>query len=141
MKMDLPLFSAKQTKTKNPAKQTKSEFGKEGEDVSCNFLRSKGYNILGRNIRETFGEIDILARHPKGILVFVEVKSVNLNREGYGPEDQMSLAKIQKLRKTCEFLANKHPELLDRKKGWQIDSLCLTKSDKYFEIKHYENIA
>jgi len=119
----------------------KSEFGKEGEVAACNYLSRKGYSILGRNVWEKFGEVDIVAKDRKGTLVFVEVKSVSSNESGYTPEDQMSSAKIGKLRKTCEFLANKYPELLNEKRGWQIDSLCLTKIGKDFEIKHYENIA
>jgi putative endonuclease len=134
------MFSAKHKKANNPAKPEKFEFGKEGESIACNYLCKKGYQILGQNVWERFGEIDIVARHPQGVLVFVEVKSVNANKEGYGPEDQMSAAKIKKLRKTSEFLANKYPELIN-KKGWQIDSVCLTKTEKDFEIKHYENIA
>lgn len=135
------MFSAKQTKVKNTAKSSKSEFGKEGEIAGCRYLKGKGYQILGTNLWEKFGEIDILARHPKGSLVFVEVKSITSNKAGFSPEDQMSKSKIMKLRRTCEFLANKYPELINKKEGWQIDSLCLTKNIKDFDIKHYENIV
>lgn len=132
------MFSAKQNKGKNAAKQ---EFGKEGELAAFNYLLKKGYSILGRNIWEKFGEIDILARDRSGITVFVEVKSVMANKTGYGPEDQMTSAKIRKLRRTCEFLANKYPEFINEKRGWRIDAICLTKLENNFEIKYYENIA
>lgn len=135
------MFSAKHSKSKNTAKSPGLDLGKEGEIAACKYLVSRGYAVLGANIFEKFGEVDVVARRPDKTLVFVEVKSLTINQEGFFPEDQMSGSKIMKLRRTCEFLANKYPELIDENKGWQIDSLCLTKSGKDFEIKHYENIV
>jgi putative endonuclease len=38
-------------------------------------LMLKGYRILGRRVRNRFGEIDLVARSPSGILCFIEVKA------------------------------------------------------------------
>jgi putative endonuclease len=38
-------------------------------------LMLKGYRILGRRIRSRFGEIDLIARSPSGVLCFIEVKA------------------------------------------------------------------
>jgi len=48
--------------------------GVRGEKTAARFLRRKGYEILRRNFRTRFGEIDIIARDGH-TLVFVEVKS------------------------------------------------------------------
>jgi putative endonuclease len=50
------------------------DFGKTGEDLACEELCRRGYEILARRYRTRLGEIDIIARHA-GALVFVEVKA------------------------------------------------------------------
>lgn len=43
------------------------------EDAAALYLAKIGYEVLERNYRSRFGEIDIVGRHD-GLLVFVEVK-------------------------------------------------------------------
>ena len=52
----------------------KNEIGKRGEGIAAEFLTGKGYEILERNSRTVFGEIDIVARY-KSLMIFVEVKT------------------------------------------------------------------
>ncbi len=52
----------------------KSEIGKQGEDLACEYLQGKGYKILTRNYRYGHGEIDIIAMDGE-TLVFIEVKT------------------------------------------------------------------
>ena len=47
--------------------------GAWGEAVAAEYLRKKGYKIIGAQYRTRFGEIDIIAEN-KTFLVFVEVK-------------------------------------------------------------------
>lgn len=47
--------------------------GRFGEEQAANFLRRKGYELVGLNYRCRYGEIDIIARSGRYI-VFVEVK-------------------------------------------------------------------
>jgi putative endonuclease len=50
------------------------ELGRRGEEEAARFLESRGWTILGRNVRVGRREVDlIVARHH--VLVFVEVKS------------------------------------------------------------------
>jgi putative endonuclease len=49
--------------------------GRDSESLAALMLRLKGYRILGRRIRTHAGEIDLVARSPRGILCFVEVKA------------------------------------------------------------------
>ena len=38
------------------------EFGKQGEDYACQYLETKGYQIIQRNFSCKQGEIDIIAK-------------------------------------------------------------------------------
>ena len=78
-----------------------AETGRFGEDEACRFLMSKGYEILERNFRCRFGEIDIVARCPDCV-VFAEVKTRRDRRfaeaaQAVGPSKQ------RKLRSTALF--------------------------------------
>jgi putative endonuclease len=56
----------------------KQLLGRFGEAAAAEFLRKKGYEILGMNYRTRLGEIDLIAADKKYV-VFVEVK---LRRSG-----------------------------------------------------------
>jgi len=49
--------------------------GRSSETLAALMLRLKGYRILGRRIRTRAGEIDLVAKSPRGVLCFVEVKA------------------------------------------------------------------
>lgn len=53
--------------------------GRRGEFLASLLLIAKGYRILGRRVRTHVGEIDLVARSPRGIVCFIEVKV----REGF----------------------------------------------------------
>ncbi len=60
--------------------------GDQGEAQAAGYLKERGYAILERQWRCRFGELDIVARSPGGVLCFVEVKrrgkgSIGLPRE------------------------------------------------------------
>lgn len=57
--------------------------GKYGEDLACNYLKSKNYKILDRNYRNRFGELDIICLH-SNIIIFLEVKSRYTSKFGEG---------------------------------------------------------
>lgn len=49
-------------------------FGRRGEDAAAEFLRRRGLEVLARNVRTAFGEIDLIATDGE-VVVFVEVKA------------------------------------------------------------------
>ncbi len=51
----------------------KKLLGRWGESVAAEYLRAKGYKIVGLNYRTRFGEIDVIAQN-RQYIVFVEVK-------------------------------------------------------------------
>jgi len=77
--------------------------GKKGEDIAAAFLEKKGYNILFRNYKCSFGEIDIIAKHKK-TLSFIEVKTRSTKKYGL-PQEAVTPAKQAKIsRVALEFV-------------------------------------
>lgn len=63
-------------KLKSLAKWLRPPVGVRGERLAARHLRRAGYRVLARNLRNRFGEVDILAEAPDGrTVVIVEVKS------------------------------------------------------------------
>ncbi len=95
-----------------PDKRTeKRKLGDIGENIACEFLRRRGFEIIERNYLRKWGEIDIVARKAD-VIRFVEVKSVshatlppNVSDETdskYRPEDNMHPWKLQRLARTIQ---------------------------------------
>ncbi|OCX42700.1 hypothetical protein A7X81_06515 [Campylobacter ornithocola] len=104
-------------------------FGKKGEDLACEYLKTQGFEILKRNFHSKFGEIDIIAKKDR-ILHFVEVKSTQGN---YEVAYRLDNKKYNKIIKTIEYYFMKHKS----DANFQIDLLCVYKND----IKLLENIG
>lgn len=78
----------------------KKESGNQGEALAARYLTERGYAVLARQWRCRFGELDLVARSPEGVLCFVEVKrrkagAIELPREAVTP------AKRKRLRLTA----------------------------------------
>lgn len=122
---------------------SKSQIGQIGEDMACKYLKSKRYKIICRNYRQKWGELDIIAKAPDKTLVFVEVKTLQKsNFAGLTPEENLTPAKLKKLKRTASLFAGSNQELIDNQKGWRIDliAITLTNEEKCCDLKHYENI-
>ena len=76
-----------------------SEKGRFGEDLACRFLIKKGYNILERNYRSRYGEIDIIAENENN-LVFAEVK-LRKNADFALPSQFVDSRKIRRISQTA----------------------------------------
>ena len=59
-----------------------NQVGKTGENLAANFLEKQGYEILHKNWRYSYYEIDIVAKKGKK-LHFVEVKTLTTSKNGY----------------------------------------------------------
>jgi putative endonuclease len=122
-----------------------SKTGKIGEDIAHKYLLNNKYLILYRNHKERFDEIDIIARHPDGTLIFCEVKTLNGDRGsfwgGFMPEDNLSRQKRRKMIRAGQIFLLRHPKLASGDKGWQIDLIAIVlKNGKLADLRHYENI-
>ena len=117
----------------------RSETGKLGEDIAERFLKKNRYKIVGRNYREKWGEIDIIAISPKKALVFVEVKTVTGPNPYVEPEEHLTRQKLTRLQRTAELYANNQENKVI-KNGWRIDLLAIVIDGDSAEVKHYRNI-
>lgn len=109
-----------------------------GEDIASKFLKKKGYKILEKNFRKTYGEIDIVAVKDD-FLVFVEVKTRKTTLFG-GAIEAISSYKIRKLLKTAQFYKSISKNLPD---SLRMDAILidLDSFGKVREIKHIEDIS
>ncbi len=116
--------------------------GKWGETVAADFLERRGYQVLARNVRTAYGEIDLIARHETGGLVFVEVKTRTNSRFGY-PEEAVDARKLGHLVSSAQAYMNERPQEADQ--GWRIDVIAVQgrPGDNIEEVSfvHFENIA
>lgn len=75
----------------------RKELGHLGEQAAARYLEERGYQILERNHRTPFGELDLIARFQRQ-LVFVEVKT--RRGKGFGsPAEAITRKKQQRLRR------------------------------------------
>jgi len=119
----------------------KSQLGKLGENLACEYLVKKGYKIIDCNFRQKWGELDIISKAPDRTLVFVEVKTMTgSGGNGLQPEDQLTKSKLQKLKRTASLYAGHNSKLIKDDKGWQIDLIALTIDGENCDIRHYENV-
>lgn len=84
------------------------EAGRFGENEACRYLMAKGYEIIARNYRSRYGEIDIIARQD-GTVVFVEVKT-RRDRAFAEAAQAVGPSKQEKLRKTALLWLSEYGE-------------------------------
>ena len=82
------------------------KIGTEYESRAAEWLEDIGYEILSRNFRSSYGEIDLIARQG-ACLVFVEVKYRKNSNSGK-PEEAVSLQKQRKISKTADYFRVKY---------------------------------
>jgi putative endonuclease len=107
--------------------------GKWGEDTVAAYLAERGYEIITRNARTPYGEIDIVAKQDD-ITIFVEVKSRTSNKMGL-PEDSVNARKQAHMLACAEHYAAENA--IDH---WQIDVIAVEgQVGLEPKITHFEN--
>ncbi len=79
-------------------------FGKEAEVAAEQSLRQQGYRILGRNVRFSNGELDLVAKKDDTI-VFVEVKARRTAKFGGAPFAVTPQKQQRLIRLAAQYLA------------------------------------
>lgn len=121
----------------NDARQA---LGKWGESQAAQYLTQLGYQIVARNFRTPYGELDLIAQVGSGDdseLVFVEVKT-RASRSFGPPEVAVDQRKQAHLIASAEHflsLQEKLPSI------WRIDVIAIQRSGVNVEpeIIHFEN--
>ena len=125
-----------------------NDIGKLGEDLAVKWLVDKGYQMVTRNYRKPFGEIDIVARETRGRIHFVEVKSVSyetrdlledaVSHETWRPEEMVHREKQRRFKNIIQTWLSENPNIID----FQIDIITvrLVPREKYARISIIENV-
>ena len=115
----------------------KKELGEKGEQLAVNFLIENDFEIIERNYRYGYGEIDIIAKDlSDGITAFIEVKT-RQNLDFGEPEYAITKNKQRQIKKMAElYLYDKEFEELD----CRFDVIAVLLEDiNNPSIKHYVN--
>jgi putative endonuclease len=109
------------------------KIGRWGEEAVAIYLKERGYEILARNARTPYGEIDIVAKQAD-LTIFVEVKTRTSNKMGL-PEESVNLRKLAHMLACAEHYAAENA--IDH---WQIDVIAVEgKVGSEPKITHFEN--
>jgi putative endonuclease len=112
----------------------KKGIGAWGEKIAAEWLAEHGYQIVGKNIRTPYGEIDIIAQQGD-VTIFVEVKTLTSSREFF-PEKNITLRKQQHMFNAAQYYSAEHE--IDH---FQIDAIAVEgKPGNKPNITHFQNI-
>ncbi len=110
------------------------QIGAAGEDKAVSWLLKNGYSLVSRNYRKRSFEVDIVVLDLKGVLRFIEVKTVL-----HGTEDFASYSienrNIARYFKAVECFLADHPEQINRQIS--MDAIIVHNDS----IKYYQNIT
>lgn len=107
--------------------------GKWGEEAVAAYLAERGYEILARNTRTPYGEIDIVTKQGD-VTIFVEVKTLRSSKNFF-PEQNVTTRKRSHMVACAEHYAAENA--IDH---WQIDVIAVEgKAGLELKITHFEN--
>lgn len=91
---------------------SRAEIGALGEQLAVDYLTALGHEILDRNWRCRYGELDVIAvDRSTGTVVFVEVKTRTSDRFG-GVAEAVTPDKVRRLRRLAGLWLAEHAD------GW-----------------------
>jgi putative endonuclease len=76
--------------------------GTIGEERAVSFLVKSGHEILSRNYRSRYGEIDIVCQSNSGIIIFCEIKNYKKHAM-VSPVEKVANGQINRLRRVGEI--------------------------------------
>lgn len=88
------------------AAEGRRSLGEAGEWLAHDLLARAGYDILARNWRAPFGEVDLIARRD-GELHFFEVKTRRAD-DRFTPADNVTPAKIRRYQRLAAYFLRQH---------------------------------
>ena len=114
------------------------ETGALGESLALGYLVGKGYELVERNYRTRFGEIDLILRG-EDVLVFVEVKA--RRGRGFGdPLEAVTPRKQARVRRMAEaYMAGQRPEFVEGFEEIRFDAVGVIVGVGTNEVRHVED--
>ena len=101
------------------------EKGRKGEQLAIDFLKKKGIEIIAKNVRTEYGEIDIIARH-NAELLFIEVKT-RYTKEFGEPETAITHQKRKHMINSARAYLMENYE---KDPVWRIDVIAINMNKK-----------
>jgi putative endonuclease len=118
--------------------QARRRTGQIAEDLVAAHLAAEDWEIVERNARTRYGELDIVARDG-AVLVFVEVKGARVDTD-YGPERPICSIDFRKQRKVRRLAAAWISERRDQPRYADIRcdavGVTLDRDGRALEIEH-----
>ena len=123
-----------------------NKIGSLGEKIAAEFLEGKGFKIVSRNYRKTYGELDLVA-FKANKCHFVEVKSVSwetprssgngVSHETKNPLENIHPQKVQRLKRVIQVYLVSH-EIRD----WQFDiiAVLIDQNKRTAKVRYFEDV-
>jgi putative endonuclease len=110
--------------------------GIQGEKTAAGHLARLGYEIISRNVRTPYGEVDLIANY-SGFIVFLEVKARRSRSHGL-PEEAITARKKSRLLASAQYYLQQRG-LLDA--AWRIDVVAVEygRAGRLERIEVFEN--
>jgi putative endonuclease len=116
--------------------------GSIGERIAVEHLTARGYEIVARNYRTRFGELDLVAAN-EAALVFCEVKTRLAGSRGgpAGPLDAIGLRKREQVRKMAKQWLVEGPSDRPHRDQLRFDAIgiTVTGSGALVALEHLED--
>ena len=117
------------------------ELGQKAEDLAAEYVLSLGWNVIARNVRNEYGELDIIAMDPdEAELVIVEVRARTIGKM-QSPVESVGSRKLRALTRASEW----YVESLEWSGFWRIDLIGITVNNKKapddWELEHIRDIT
>jgi putative endonuclease len=113
------------------------QLGDTGEQLAADHLAHRGFQILDRNYRTRWGELDIVACDGRQI-VFCEVKCRIANRAGRDPLESVHPSKRAQVRRMAGrwLIEREHPHVRDLR--FDAIGVTLAPDGKLLRLDHLE---
>lgn len=117
-----------------------------GERTAAEFLEERGFQLVERNVRTPYGEIDLIVQKsgqgcepgsPGLLTVFVEVKTRSSVSYGF-PETAITASKRAHILAAAQDYIRTHPQI---EGNWRVDVIAILRNERerHPQIVHFEN--
>ncbi len=112
--------------------------GKWGERLAAAYLENKGIQIIAKNVRTPYGEIDLVGQSGNEV-IFFEVKTRTSDSFGL-PEDAVTQNKLTHITQSAQAFLQENPHLGE---DWRIDVIAIQKKRGQSSplIEWFENVS
>jgi putative endonuclease len=100
----------------------RTKLGLAAEDIACKYLQGQGFQVMDRNWRRPWGELDIVARQ-NDTIHFIEVKASARQVSGFEPFLRADRRKMHKVQRTAQTWLTWHRYGPDTE--WQLDIISV----------------